>query len=69
MDLRKELFKSRDLKYKNFHKKLVPNIDENKIIGVRVPTVRKSQKPLLQRAPKAAANIMRRLKHLVLCFQ
>lgn len=44
MDLREELFKNRDLKYKNFHKKLVPNIDENKIIGVRVPTVRKIAK-------------------------
>lgn len=44
MDLREELFKNRDLKYKNFHKKLVPNIDESKIIGVRVPTVRKIAK-------------------------
>ncbi len=44
MDLRKELFENRDLKYKNFHKKLVPNIDEGKIIGVRVPTVRKIAK-------------------------
>ena len=44
MDLREELFKSRDLKYRDFHKKLVPNIDESKIIGVRVPTVRKIAK-------------------------
>ncbi len=44
MDLREELFKNRDLKYKDFHKKLVPNIDEGKIIGVRVPTVRKIAK-------------------------
>lgn len=44
MDLREELFKNRDLKYRDFHKKLVPNIDESKIIGVRVPTVRKIAK-------------------------
>ena len=44
MDLREELFKNKDLKYRDFHKKLVPNIDEGKIIGVRVPTVRKIAK-------------------------
>ena len=56
MDLREELFKSRDLKYRDFHKKLVPNIDESKIIGVRVPTVRK----IAKKARETDANIMRK---------
>ncbi|MCD7722414.1 MAG: DNA alkylation repair protein [Clostridiales bacterium] len=46
MDLRQQLFAKRDLKYREFHKKLIPNIDENKIIGVRVPELRKIAKRL-----------------------
>lgn len=48
MNLREELFKNRDLKYRDFHKKLVPNVDESKIIGVRVPIVRKIAKSAFQ---------------------
>lgn len=44
LNLREELFKNQDLKYREFHKKLVPTVDENKIIGVRVPIVRKIAK-------------------------
>ena len=44
MDLRQELFKKQDLKYREFHKKLVPNFDEDKIIGVRIPDVKKIAK-------------------------
>lgn len=44
MDLRQELFANQDLKYRDFHKKLVPNVDEDKIIGVRVPIMRKIAK-------------------------
>ena len=31
----------RDLGYRDFHAKLVPNIDKEKIIGVRTPALRK----------------------------
>lgn len=48
MNLRQELFNNRDLKYRDFHKKLVPNVDESKIIGVRVPIVRKIAKSAFQ---------------------
>lgn len=41
MDVRKELFENQDLKYKVFQSKLVPNISEEKIIGVRMPVLRK----------------------------
>lgn len=40
MNLRNELFKNQDLKYKAFHSKLVPDIDESTIIGVRTPVLR-----------------------------
>lgn len=44
MELREELFLNQDLKYKEFHKALVPNVDENNIIGVRMPVMRQIAK-------------------------
>ena len=44
MNLREELFKAQDLKYKEFHKKLVPTVNEDKLIGVRLPDIRKIAK-------------------------
>lgn len=41
MQVREELFNNQDLEYKAFHSKLVPNIQPDKIIGVRVPVLRK----------------------------
>ncbi len=40
----KELFSMQDLEYKNFHSKLIPNIQEETIIGVRTPALRKYAK-------------------------
>ncbi len=44
MNLRKELFAHQDLKYKAFHCRLVPTVDEDNIIGVRLPELRKIAK-------------------------
>ena len=41
---RKKLFEKQDLKYKEFHSSLCPNVD--KIIGVRVPELRKIAKDI-----------------------
>lgn len=46
MNVRKELFNNQDLQYREFHKKLIPNINEDKIIGVRLPVLRKIGKSL-----------------------
>lgn len=40
MDIQKALFEMRDEKYRDFNAKLMPNIDKNTIIGVRVPQIR-----------------------------
>ena len=37
----KELFLLQDLKYRDFTAKSIPNIDKDKIIGVRLPEIRK----------------------------
>lgn len=38
------LFSMQDLDYKSFHGKLIPNVDEEAIIGVRTPALRKYAK-------------------------
>lgn len=40
MNIQKALFGMRDEKYRDFHARLMPNIDKNLIIGVRVPQIR-----------------------------
>lgn len=42
--MQEELFKLQDKNYKEFHSKLIPNIKEDLIIGVRVPDIRKLAK-------------------------
>ena len=42
--IRADLFSLADENYKNFHKKLIPTVDENIIIGVRTPELRKYAK-------------------------
>ena len=44
--IEKILFENRDEKYREFHSSLLPNIDGRKIIGVRMPTLRKIAKSL-----------------------
>ncbi len=46
MNIREELFKMQDLKYRDFHSKLMPTVLKDKIIGVRVPVLRKFAKEL-----------------------
>lgn len=42
--LKSELFKMQDLKYRDFHAKLMPTVCKDKIIGIRVPQLRKYAK-------------------------
>lgn len=46
MDIRQELFKLKDEKYRDFQIKLTPTVDENTVIGVRIPELRKLSKKL-----------------------
>jgi 3-methyladenine DNA glycosylase AlkD len=46
MDIQQQLFALQDLKYRDFHAKLVPGMDVNDIIGVRTPELRKLAKQL-----------------------
>lgn len=44
MKIRNKLFQQQDKKYKDFQAKLVPDVDPDKIIGVRIPVLRKIAK-------------------------
>ena len=46
--IEKILFDNQDIKYRYFNSKLIPNIDSNKIIGVRMPILRKIGKDIYQ---------------------
>ena len=69
-ELVKRLLAEQDLKYRDFHASLLPNIDKKKIIGVRVPTMRKIAKEFADSAkgsaksmPKDVANFLDKLPH------
>lgn len=43
-ELQKQLFAMQDLKYREFHSKLMPTIEKEQIIGIRTPELRKFAK-------------------------
>ena len=61
MNIREELFALQDLKYKEFHKRLIPTIDEDTIIGVRIPALRALVKEFS--GTEEAAEFMKELPH------
>ena len=44
----KILFKNQDLKYRDFHSSLVPNVEKERFIGVRTPVLRKLAKEMVK---------------------
>ncbi|MDO5397971.1 MAG: DNA alkylation repair protein [bacterium] len=41
-----DLFEMQDIKYRDFHSRLIPNIDKERIIGVRMPDLRRYAKKI-----------------------
>lgn len=56
-ELVKRLLAEHDLKYRDFHASLLPNIDKKTIIGVRVPTMRKIAKEFAAAGSAAAKSV------------
>ena len=48
MDIKSKLFENQDLKYRDFHSSLIPNIDKERFIGVRTPILRKMAKDMIK---------------------
>lgn len=63
-ELIKRLLAEQDLKYRDFHASLLPNIDKKSIIGVRVPTMRKIAKEFASSAtPVELDKFLDKLPH------
>ena len=59
--IQEKLFELQDLKYRDFHSKLMPTVCKDKIIGVRVPQLRKFAKELNKSELKA--DFLKTLPH------
>lgn len=57
------LFSFEDKKYKDFNKKLIPNIDENTMIGIRTPVLRKFAKEFFNAEPEQVSEFMKDVPH------
>ena len=59
-NIQKKLFQLQDVGYGDFHSKLMPNIAREKIIGIRVPVLRRFVKELSEAEKK---NFLQQLPH------
>ena len=59
--LQKQLFELQDLKYKEFHQKLMPTVNPDKVIGIRTPILRKFAKEFYKKAE--AESFLKNLPH------
>ena len=60
-EIREELFRMQDRKYRDFQSKLIPNVDPETIIGVRTPEIRKLAKKVIRR--EDAGEFLKELPH------
>lgn len=59
--LQKQLFELQDLKYRDFHSKLMPETDKETVIGIRTPVLRKFAKEFA--GTSEAETFLRQLPH------
>jgi len=59
--IRNKLLEMKDIKYKDFASKLIPNVEEDTIIGIRIPNIRKLAKELFN--TKESKLFMNNLPH------
>lgn len=59
--IQKHLFELQDLKYKDFHSKLIPTVDPETVIGVRTPALRKLAKEIAK--TEEAGEFLKELPH------
>ncbi len=61
--IQKLLFDNADEKFRDFHSSLIPGVDKNTIIGVRIPVVRKIAKDLQRNCPQDIGMFLSELPH------
>ena len=62
-EIRKDLFKMQDLKYREFTAKLIPNVEKERIIGIRTPIFRKYVKDFFKKNTEKAMDFLENLPH------
>jgi 3-methyladenine DNA glycosylase AlkD len=63
-EIEKHLFSLQDIGYRDFHAKLVPNIDKERIIGVRTPALRRYARELAKSGDRNMVDrFMEQLPH------
>lgn len=60
-EIREELFRLRDIEYRDFQVRLIPSVEPDQVIGVRTPSLRKYARQLAKRAD--AGIFLRDLPH------
>ena len=60
-EIREELFRIRDIEYRDFQVRLIPSVEPDQVIGVRTPALRKYARQLAKRAD--AQIFLRDLPH------
>ncbi len=60
-EIQDELFRLQDEKYRDFHVKLIPTVESDKVIGVRTPQLRKYAKELMKR--EDISDFLNELQH------
>lgn len=63
MQIRERLFQLQDLGYRDFHSRLMPTVDKDRIIGVRTPAIRKLARELVKNCPEEVDEFMGNLPH------
>ena len=58
-----QLFTMQDIEYQTFQAKLIPNLDNQTIIGVRIPRLRHLAKQLAKEQPNQCAEFLNTLPH------
>lgn len=61
--IQKDLKAMQNLAYRDFHAKLIPNIDKDTVIGVRTPMLRGYAKRLCKEEPETARAFMQIMPH------
>lgn len=58
-----KLFSFEDKKYKDFNKKMILNIDDNTMIGIRIPVLCKFTKEFFNVEPEQVSDFMKDMSH------
>ncbi|MBR6635601.1 MAG: DNA alkylation repair protein [Clostridia bacterium] len=58
MNVTENLLKRQDTEYKAFHSKLMPTVDGNRVIGIRIPVLRKFAKELSDEQAKEFMSVL-----------